>query len=724
MRALVSFAWAQLVGDWRRSVPAATAIFMAVTAFVVLTGTVQTEQLQVTQQVASNYRSTYDILVRPVGAATGLERADGVVRANFLSGRYRGISLAQVREVASTPGVAVAAPVAVLGQTMRSVLMTVDVGGVLRGRDHAMVRYRLTGSARNATARTTNQDGYLYLTRAPLVTVDAQTQAAGSAASPARVEHRGGRSVTVCQASDAGGSPASPAVAFTQTCWSARDGGEAGPRVEVLFSLPLTVEAIDPAAEARLTGLDRAVVDGRPLNGADGYATDTTGPAPVDAADAVMASHLPFDFHAALSVQELSAATTASVLATTDPAARRRLVLGASPVATVGRVQRDAAATYAADIATTPDPTSGGAGADQSLFVFALTQPGDVTYRGRDPLTPAVVPFDPKPWRNPGSTQFLPAPSSVTDTGYRPITTRAKATADTFVSFRVVGRYDPDRLPRPSKLNEVPLETYRPAYVEGADPRSRAVLGGRPMLSDLDPAGYVQSPPALLVSLRALPLFQRNFRGLDRRAPVSSVRVRVAGITGLDAVSRERIRQVADTIRTRTGLDVDITIGASLQNRRITLPATAAGTPALVVDERWTKKGVAVAIGRALDVKSLILFVVVLLSAALTVALIAAAAVQARRRDLATLACLGWRAAPPTPTRRDRARRPRTRRGRRGCAGVVAAGSGVHDHRGVVAVRARGPPRCAARPGPRPRRDAHRRAGRPDRRVPAPAQPW
>lgn len=648
MRALVTYAWAHLRGDWRRTVPAAVAVLLAVTSFVVLTGSVRSQRLVVTEQVASNYRSTYDILVRPARSATGIEQSQGVVRPNFLSGRYGGISLDQVHRIAAIPGVGVAAPVAVLGQTMRNVLMTVDVGAVLHGRDHAMVRYRLTGTARNGTATTTNQDGYLYLTRSPLTTVDAGT-ANSSATSPAQVERRGGRTVTACMASDAGGAAATPATAFAQSCWSAAGGGGTSPRVEVLFSLPLTVEAIDPQAEAELTGLDRAVVDGRALTATDASATDTSGPAPVDTADAVMASQLPFDFQAALTVQQLSDATSAQVLANRDAAARRRIVLAAVPVRTVGTVRRDAAQTYRTAIATAPEPTSStdsssAAPADQSLFVFSLTRPGDVAYRGTDPLTPAVVPFDPAPWRNPGTTDFLPAPSSIADTGYRPVTALPKTATGSQLSFRIVGRYDPDRLPRPSRLNEVPLETYRPSAVEGADAASKAALGDRPLLSDLNSAGYVQSPPALLVPLAALPLFERDFARLDRTAPVSSVRVRVAGINGLDAVSRERVRQVADTIHTQTGLDVDITIGASLQNRRVTLPGTTSGTPPLLVDERWTKKGVAVAIAQAIDIKSLVLFLVVLISAALTVALIATATVQARRRELATLACLGWRA--------------------------------------------------------------------------------
>lgn len=410
----------------------------------------------------------------------------------------------------------------------------------------------------------------------------------------------------------------------------------------MLFSLPLTVEAIDPDAEAKLTGLDQAIADGRGLAETDSYGTDDSGPAPVEAATAVLASQLPLDYQATVNVQELPSTTMDDVLASGSARTRADLVNSAAPVRTVATVTKDAAAVYRSTIAGSVDTTA--AMADQSLITFDLDQPGQVTYTGNGPLHPSVVPFNAAAWRGGDGSSFLPAPSSLTDTGYRTIAVKPKNRQDTFVSFRIVGTYDPDKIPRPSKLNEVPLETYRPSYVEGPDPASKAVLGNKPMLSDLNPAGYVQSPPALLVPLKALPLFWSNFHGLNQKSPVSSVRVRVAGITGLDPVSREKIRQIAEQIQTTTGLDVDITIGSSLQNRQIAIPVTTSGTPALLVNERWTKKGVAVEISQALDAKSLVLFLVILASSALTVALIATASVQARRRELAVLACLGWRA--------------------------------------------------------------------------------
>jgi ABC-type antimicrobial peptide transport system permease subunit len=169
------------------------------------------------------------------------------------------------------------------------------------------------------------------------------------------------------------------------------------------------------------------------------------------------------------------------------------------------------------------------------------------------------------------------------------------------------------------------------------------VLGGQRLRSDLNPAGYVQNPPAMLVSLDALGSFYASYKGLNQSSPVSAVRIRVADVTGIDPVSRERIRVAAEQIHQQTGLDVDVTLGSSVTYRNVALPATTMGTPALQLKEGWIKKGVALTISDALDTKSLALFILVIIAAALTVAIAATASVRARHRELAILSCLGWR---------------------------------------------------------------------------------
>ena len=98
-----------------RAVALAAGILVASTSFTLLTSSVRTSQLITIGTVQRNARSTYDILVRPPGTRSPLERRAGLVQDNFLSGIYGGITLGQYRDIAGLPGVAVAAPVANLG---------------------------------------------------------------------------------------------------------------------------------------------------------------------------------------------------------------------------------------------------------------------------------------------------------------------------------------------------------------------------------------------------------------------------------------------------------------------------------------------------------------------------------------------------------------------------------------------------------------------------------
>ena len=178
----------------------------------------------------------------------------------------------------------------------------------------------------------------------------------------------------------------------------------------------------------------------------------------------------------------------------------------------------------------------------------------------------------------------------------------------------------------------------------GANPASVAALHGKALRPDMNIGGYVAQPPGLFTTLSSIRTFTASRVGgdPDSKAPISVIRVRVAGVTGLDKASRTRINDVATAIHNQTGLDVDITYGSSPAPQTIDLPATKDGEPGLQVREGWTKLGVAVVILNAINRKSAALFALILVVCGLSVANAASAAAQARRRELATLTCLGW----------------------------------------------------------------------------------
>src|SRR5271170_2841449 len=111
-------AWSQLRFRWVRLVALLVGMLLATTAFTVLTAASRTSQLRTVGTVTAHFVPAYDILVRPKGSRTALETQTGTVQPNFLSGLYGGITMAQYRQIASIPGVQVAAPIAMVGYSL------------------------------------------------------------------------------------------------------------------------------------------------------------------------------------------------------------------------------------------------------------------------------------------------------------------------------------------------------------------------------------------------------------------------------------------------------------------------------------------------------------------------------------------------------------------------------------------------------------------------------
>jgi ABC-type antimicrobial peptide transport system permease subunit len=191
----------------------------------------------------------------------------------------------------------------------------------------------------------------------------------------------------------------------------------------------------------------------------------------------------------------------------------------------------------------------------------------------------------------------------------------------------------------------VPLGAYQPVVAAPASAASRQVLHGGNLLPSQNLGGLVSQPVNLVTTLSALPALDNSlgYSEVSAADPISVIRVRVAGVTGPDALSRARVNAVAQQIEQRTGLEVDIVAGSSPSPVTIDLPAGKFGRPPLALSEGWVKKGVAVAILHAVDKKSVMLFTLILVVCVLFVGNAATAAVRGRRRELGVLAAVGWR---------------------------------------------------------------------------------
>lgn len=662
--------WGQVLRRRGRSVAVILAIVLASSSFALLTSAVATSKLEVLGTVEDNYRSAYDILVRPApskeseaGTAAQLERSQGLVQANYLSGIYGGISMDQLDQIREIPGVEVAAPVAMIGYVLTAVPVPVVINDLIDDDPTAtdqLFRLTRTWSTDRGLTKLPDATWYQYFTRRRL---DWKTP---NLVQPPAVDRPGAKPVLVCQRWAQ--TQKAPRTAFdvermtNLSCdgsnpprpgrqWDGWTKGDIG--FTTYYPMPMLIAAIDPVEEAKLVGLDDAVVFGRYLTAADHTRA-------VKASRRQTLKHL-----------------EVPVLMAQEPLTDDGVTL---------EVQR-------LELPSDGDALTGLAGKDPKSWAEALPSESVRTvrvndrgihakllryYRLKGALNARV-----NIWR-PGSASYAPgsrgavvaepakrakadtydngyggyfAPPASGDVGFRrlsrPLFSSNLVQGDTLLGPNLdqVGVFDASKIAGFSDLSKVPLTTYYPPDAAPGDDRTKQLLDGRSLLPNANLTGYLQQPPTMLTTIKSLPTFNdpNNFPQLaginplwPTDQPISVVRIRVAGVTGTDDASRERVRLAAEQIARRTGLSIDVTVGSSPIRQQVVLPAGDFGRPELTLSEGWVKKNVAVRLLSSIDTKSVALFALMLLVCVLFIGNATLAAVRTRRAELGVLACLGW----------------------------------------------------------------------------------
>jgi putative ABC transport system permease protein len=643
---MMRFVWSQLRHRPSRTATLALGILVAAVSFTLLTAAVKTSELQVRGTVAKNWETAYDILVRPPGSFTALERRQGLIRDNYLSGIFGGITVAQWRGILHIPGVDAAAPIANLGYIVPVTRgLNLSVNRYLTKDPVQLYRLRTTWVADRGTSTYPGQNLYVYFTRRHRFVIRYEL--------PHEVVPGSGV-LDVCSHFIAPRVrtpfPSGDVDSFLQ-CFSSLSPdverhyylpfhpGFVGSGVNLPF--PMLISAIDPVQENRLLALDHTIVSGRALRISDGYRRVGLGLGYGIVVPVIAASRTYVDESLHVTVERLQPPTGSDVPAILA-SKQAYPFLTSLQGAPVGAHSFSPDAMYDTLLRQLAGAHSG---------LVATWTGGTVGYRseGTDRLDPVPATNPVSIWKVPSFQGYFPAPPGSDDTQFRSLQVHGSPYSGTENSFfgarvQVVGRFDPTRLPGFSPLTRVPLESYYPPTAEPADAASKQALGGQPLLPSANMGGYVEQPPFMLTTLRAARAFidPRFFHGLNEKAPISVIRVKVAGVTGPDPLSRERVRRVAQAIHDETGLAVDITAGSSPHPLVVQLAAGKFGRPPLTLREGWVKKGVAVIILSALDRKSLALFVLVLVISALFLANGALAAVRTRRSEIGTLLSMGW----------------------------------------------------------------------------------
>ncbi|HEX6519121.1 MAG TPA: ABC transporter permease [Streptosporangiaceae bacterium] len=633
-------AWWQARFRPARTLALIAGVLVAATAFTVLTAASQTAQLRTIGTVSAHFVPAYDILVRPKGARTAVEDKTRTVQPDFLSGIYGGITMAQYHQIQQVPGVQVAAPIAMVGYALLQAAIWEPVpAAALAGSGRQLYRISTTWVSGNGASRITQPPSYLYLTPLRLT--------GGYNGIPPTDGTGPGCMLPGDVVLPPGTDPFSTAAQSRTGCWSKVNQYDLpGPGLHteagyyVGWTVPVLIAAIDPGAEAELDGLDKAVVAG-------GYLTENEGGNGVT---------LPVLASAASGMNEY-AQTTLQLMAA--PSAMPDMNAGwadaqaSAPGRTVVTVRTTAQQAYDAVLSGSgpTDTLRLPQGAFTGTPVAGYWSVGPVGYQRATAgaLIPRQVVNRPSVWYS-GSP--FPVSMDDEDSQYRTVTRHAKVTVETtqpggsqLALLKIAGVFDPARIKSFDPLSRVPLGAYQPVVAAPAAAASRRMLHGGDLLPSQNLGGLVSQPVNLITTLPALPQLEdsRSYSGVPAADPISVIRVRVAGVTGPDALSRARVNAVAQQIAQRTGLDVDVVVGSSPSPVTIYLPAGKFGQPPLTLSEGWVKKGLAAAILNAVDKKSVLLFTLILVVCVLFVSNAATAAVRGRRRELGVLACVGWR---------------------------------------------------------------------------------
>lgn len=553
--------------------------------------------IRVARDLKDYWRTSYDILVRPPGTRSPIESKYGLVEANHLSGIWGGITYEQYDLIRSIPGVDIAAPIVMVGY------LSAGVGG--------------------QEIEFPDEPG-VYLVEERTVVNDGMTEQISPGSWKKTFFFDGS---STASSSDTG----SPTKQFGNLVID-----HPGRTFGGMVSYPFLLAAIDPEQEARLLGLDQAMVSGDYLNNSDSLDLElfTLGGANPGALgqDPRRMINLPILINAKQYIQLSYQLELKKVILPEGRLSLEEILtrgggeyLEGLPIESLGFVETEGRRIFQNLIeAIAPELVEVNAPLGPNMLIGAAglaSTPGPIKYVESE----APVDFE-------GVILEIVRPDS--DGENEGIDYRE---SKGIVQLDVIGVWDPkgifdiERIPRPDDVHRVPLETYfPPTALLRYDEEGRSILPPTELSPTLNPNGYIQSPPLLLTTLEAA-------RELVAENSISAIRIRVSDIRELSPSSQEKIETIAVEIARQTGLTVDIMVGSS--PRRVFVDVPAVG----YVEEQWIQKGVDLVYQKGIQKANLFIILALVAAGGIYALDILWVEILVRRPLIALQRALGWR---------------------------------------------------------------------------------
>ena len=452
------------------------------------------------------------------------------MQQNYLSGIFGGITMEQLRTIRHLPEVEVAAPVAMIGYILPAVQVPVVINDLLTTDQDQLYRFTRTWTTDRGLTTAPDKTTYKYFTRRPLnwktpnATVPPQMRRPGTS-----------RSVQVCdvykwykrydqrqrsafdygrmaELGCDGSNPPRPGRALDSL-----KVGQIG--FNFYYQFPMLMAAIDPVQEAKLVGLDDAVIDGRYLT-ADDQTRDTKAKGNgfgVVQVPVLMVDQALTDDQVTLQVERLKpppAAELVDRLTRPKPADWAATLKGR----TVKTVRVSDQQTYARVL------RAYGSDRNNAKVNYWSTDAAGYERTDSGALRPAPVPPSPPETFRDFYFGGYSAPAPSGDVEFRKLSEPQQSSTQIVgrvlqsPSLKQVGVFDPDLIEGFSELSEVPLTTYYPPDAAPGNARTDRLLRGKPLLPNANLGGYLQQPPMVLTTIKSLKTFY-DPQALPRRHP-------------------------------------------------------------------------------------------------------------------------------------------------------------------------------------------------------------
>jgi ABC-type lipoprotein release transport system permease subunit len=206
------------------------------------------------------------------------------------------------------------------------------------------------------------------------------------------------------------------------------------------------------------------------------------------------------------------------------------------------------------------------------------------------------------------------------------------------LKFDFKGVFDPTKLNiSKDPLTELPMETYFPAKAQWVlNEEDSPVNPPKDMKPLNNPYGFLTKPPQILTTLDAAAKVLGD-------KPISAIRVNVADVEELNDVSEKKLNEVAKEIEEATGLITDITLGSSPQPALTHIPQIEGKESIGWVQQPWIKIGSSITIFQETKMGLTGVIVSVIVVAIVYVFSSNLIMMFARKKEFAVLLAMGWR---------------------------------------------------------------------------------